>query len=115
MHEEKELVLLRIFLTDKDKLKGKPVYNLLLENFLKEGIAGATVFHGIAGYGAKKIIHSAGILDVSDALPVVVEVCDTSESIQKALEITKKIFSEAKVGGFLTYEKAKVILFKEEA
>lgn len=114
MFEEKELLLLRIFLTDKDKYKGKAVYNLLVEEFLKNDLAGATVFHGIAGYGNKKIIHSAGILDVSDALPVVIEVCDTDEKITKALEITKEIFLKAKIGGFLTYEKVKVLLFKEE-
>lgn len=112
MYEEKDAYLLRIFLTDKDKYKGKLVYQLLLESFKDKGIAGATVFHGIAGYGSNRIIHSAGILDISDALPVVIEVCDNFEKIEIALKITKELFDTAKVGGFITYEKAHVIFFK---
>ncbi len=112
MYDEKELYLLRIFFTDKDKYKGKPLYHVLLENFINNNIQGATVFHGIAGYGSQKVIHSAGILDVSDALPIVIEVCDDFEKIQQALKITKDFFEQAKVGGFITYEKAHVILFK---
>lgn len=112
MYEEKELILLRIFLKDKYKIKGKPVYQILLEEFLKNNIAGATVFHGIAGYGDSKIIHSAGILDVSESLPIVIEVCDEENQIKKALEIVKEVFEKGKVGGFLTYEKAHTIVFR---
>ncbi|MFN3604851.1 MAG: DUF190 domain-containing protein [Leptonema sp. (in: bacteria)] len=112
MYIEKELVLLRIFLKDKAKIKGKPVYQLLLEEFLNQNISGATVFHGIAGYGDSRIIHSAGILDVSDSLPIVIEVCDEETNIKKVLEITKEIFEKSKTGGFITYEKAHAILFK---
>ena len=112
MYEEKDAYLLRIFLTDKDKLKGKPVYQILLESFKDKGLQGATVFHGIAGFGKKRIIHAAGILDTSDALPVVLELCDDFDKIQTALSITKDLFEKAKVGGFITYEKAHVIFFK---
>ncbi|GIX43271.1 MAG: hypothetical protein KatS3mg129_3004 [Leptospiraceae bacterium] len=112
MYEEKEAYLLRIFLTDKDKYKGKSLFEHLLENFKDKGIQGATVFHGIAGYGNKKMIHSAGILSVSDALPVVIEVCDDFKNIKLAINITKEFFEKANVGGFLTYEKAHVIFFK---
>lgn len=112
MQIKKELILLRIFLKDKYRIKGKPVYNVLLEEFLKNNVSGATVFHGIAGYGDSKVIHSAGILDVSDSLPIVIEICDNEANIQKVLEITKEVFEKAKVGGFITYEKANVIIFK---
>ncbi len=114
MYEEKEQYLLRIFLTDKDKWKGKIVYQYLLEEFLKHNIQGATVFHGIAGYGSKKQIHSAGILGISDALPVVIEVCDEYDKIQIAIQLTKDIFERSKSSGFLTYEKAHVIIFKNK-
>ncbi len=113
MYKEEQQILLRIFLKDKYKIKGKPVYTLLLEEFMKNNISGATVFHGIAGYGDSKIIHSAGILDSSDSLPILIEICDSEDNINKVLEITKEVFEKAKVGGFLTYEKVHTILFNK--
>lgn len=113
MYREKQLILLRIFLKDNAKIKGRPVYTILLEEFLKNSISGATVFHGIAGYGDSKIIHSAGILTASDSLPILIEICEEEENIKKVLEITKEIFQKGKIGGFLTYEKVNALIFNK--
>ncbi len=114
MFEAKELILIRVFTSDKYKFKGKVVYQLLVEDLLKNNISGATVLHGILGFGKEKIIHSAGVLDISEKLPVIIEICETEENLEKVLTIIKNIFSQANINGFITYEKVKSIIFKRE-
>ena len=77
---------LRIYIGDSDLWRGKPLSAVLLETLKKEGLAGATVFRGVAGFGAHSRIHTAAILDLSTDLPIVIEVIDTPEKIQHALE-----------------------------
>jgi hypothetical protein len=77
---------LRIYIGDSDLWRGKSLAAVLLEQLKKEGLAGATVFRGVAGFGAHSRIHTAAILDLSTDLPVVIEVIDTPEKIQHALE-----------------------------
>jgi len=77
---------LRIYLDEELKWKGQLLYRAVVEKLLKEGIAGATVFKGIEGYGSSAHIHSARILEVTENLPVMIEALDKAGSIQKALK-----------------------------
>ena len=80
---------LTIYLDEADKSDGKPVYEALLDIFYKRGIAGASVFRGIEGYGSDRVFHTAKILELSTTLPVKVEVVDAPEKIDAILlEIT---------------------------
>ena len=69
-----ENVLVRIFLGDSDAWHHRPLAQALLERLRREGFAGATVFHGVAGFGAASVIHTAHLVDLSADLPVVIEV-----------------------------------------
>ena len=103
-----EAILLRIFIGESDKYKGKALYRYLVELFREEGIAGATVIRGIYGFGKTSIIRSPSILRLSIDLPVVIEVVDTKENIER---IKPKIL-EAVKEGLITEEKVNVIMYR---
>jgi PII-like signaling protein len=80
-----------LYLSDGAKHHGVPVYTSLLDFLFKSGIAGATVFKGVAGFGAKHRIHSAHILEISDHLPVVIQFIETREKVEAVLPELEKI------------------------
>lgn len=104
---EGEQVLVRIFIGSMDKWHLQPLEIALVERLHKEGFAGATVLHGTAGFGAHSRLHSAHILRLSEDLPVVVEVVDTEEQIQKLLPILDEMVPE----GLVTMEKVHVLKY----
>ena len=102
-----ERTLMRIFIGESDVADGKSLHMALLELFKKHGLAGATVLRGIAGYGARSHIHSAHLIELSRDLPVIVEVVDSQEHLDRVLPEVEMIMS----GGLITMEKARVIRY----
>jgi CBS-domain-containing membrane protein len=98
---------MRIYIGDSDQWRGRPLYSVILEHLKREGLAGATVYRGIAGFGAHSRIHTASILDLSTDLPLVIEVIDTPEKIDRALESTSPMVRE----GLITVEDVEVISY----
>ena len=76
---------LTVYIGDSFRYRRKKLYCAIVEMLHDEGIAGATVLHGIEGYGADKQIHTARILDLSADLPVVVVAVDRTEKIEAVL------------------------------
>jgi len=83
-------VKVTIYLSDGAKHHGVPVYSSLLDFLFKNGIAGATVMKGVAGFGAAHRIHSAHILEISDYLPVKIEFIETRETVDSILPELEK-------------------------
>jgi uncharacterized protein len=77
----------------------------------KEGLAGATVIRGIEGFGADSRLHTSRILRLSEDLPVVVEIVDTEENIDRVLPMLDPMVSE----GMLTVERVHVIAYRGSA
>jgi uncharacterized protein len=102
-----EQMMVRIFLGEDDRWHGQLLHVALIERFRKEGIAGATVFRGIAGFGARSVVHSAHLLRLSEDLPLVVEVVDTTEQVERLLPIIDAMVDE----GLVTVEKVRVIKY----
>ena len=103
-----ERSLVRIFVGESDKWHHQALYRALLERLRAEGFAGATIFHGVAGFGANSTIHTANIVDLSADLPVLIEVVEDEEHVQKLLPI----LDEMLVGGALvTVEKVRVLKY----
>lgn len=100
-------VLARIFVGESDLWHHRPLSEALLERLRREGFAGATVFHGVAGFGAHSVVHKASILDLSEDLPVVVEVVDTEEQMAKLEAIVDEMVTE----GLVTMEKVRVLKY----
>jgi uncharacterized protein len=105
-----EAELLRIFIGESDKAGGRPLYEVIVEEARKRGMAGATVLRGTLGFGAHSRIHTAKILRLSEDLPMVVEIVDTPERITEFLPDLDKLIDE----GLVTLEKVRIITYRHE-
>jgi hypothetical protein len=111
MKIEGEAKLLRIFLGETDKLHHVPVHEKIVAEARKLNLAGATVYKGIMGFGGNSVIHSAKFLELSEDLPLVIEIVDSQNKIEEFIPIVEKIFEEANCGGLITLEKAEIIKY----
>lgn len=100
--------LLRVFIGESDRWGGLPLYEAIVQEARKRGLAGATVLRGCEGFGAHSRIHTARILRLSEDLPVVVELVDSEDKIQGFLPVLDEMVEE----GLATVEKATVILYR---
>jgi PII-like signaling protein len=103
-----EQTLVRIFIGDADKHHHEPLYRAIVERLRKEGFAGATVIRGVAGFGAASVIHTSSIVDLSGDLPVVIEVVDEQEYIDRLLPILDEMLTN---GALVTVEKVRVLKY----
>ncbi len=100
-------VLVRIFIGEDDRYEGKPLYKYITELCREKGIAGVTVFRGVLGYGKSSVLHEQRILKLSSDLPIVIEIIDCEENINKVLP---KIGDVVK-GGLITLERVRVVRY----
>lgn len=105
-----EGMLLRIFVGESDKYKGKALYEQIVIKARELNLAGATVLRGIMGFGADSRMHSAKILRLSEDLPVVIELVDTEENLNKLLPFLDETVQE----GLITLEKVRVIKYRHK-
>jgi len=101
-------VLVRVFVGESDQWHHQPLYVALLERLRREGFSGATVTRGVAGFGAHSLVHTANILRLSQDLPVIVEVVDTEEQVERLRPILDEMVAE----GLVTMEKVHVLRYK---
>lgn len=102
-----EQLLVRIFVGESDRWHHAALHRALLERLRQEGFAGATVLHGIAGFGARSVIHAAHLLDLSTDLPVVIEVVDDAAHMDRLTEILDEMLE----GGLVTMERVRVLRY----
>jgi len=100
--------LVRVFVGEADKWHGRPLYEAIVEEARRHGLAGATAWKGFMGFGAHSRLHTAKILRLSEDLPVVIEIVDTAEKIEAFLPTLEEMVQE----GLVTLERADVILYR---
>lgn len=111
MHLPEEGYLLRIFIGESDRHDGKPLYEWLVLQAREHGLAGATVLRGVMGFGANtRVIHTFKIERLSEDMPMVVEIVDTKEKLEKFLEETDEHIQ----AGLVTLEKAQIRFYKAD-
>ncbi len=103
-----ERTLMRIFIGESDKHEGRPLYEALVELFRARGFAGATVLRGISGFGSTSHVKTEKVLRLSLDLPIIIEVIETEEAIQRILPDLDRMIG----GGLITLERAKVIMYR---
>ena len=108
MKIEGEGKLVRIFVGESDRWEGRPLYEAIVHRVHEEGGAGATVLRGIEGFGAHSRIHTARILRLSQDLPIVIEIVDTSERIDALLPKLDGMITE----GLITVEKVRILKYE---
>jgi uncharacterized protein len=100
--------LLRLFIGESDRHDGKLLYEWIVLKAREQGLAGATVLRGLMGYGAHSRLHTFKIERLSQDLPIIIEIVDTEENIQKFLASIDKELSE----GLATLEKARIHFYR---
>jgi PII-like signaling protein len=108
-----EAKLLRIFISNTDTFRLTPLYETIVYAAKRYGLAGATVLRGVMGFGSSSRIHSAKYWELVDKLPMVVEIVDESEKIEKFVERILPWFDKISYGCMITVEKANIVLYKQ--
>lgn len=108
MHIPEDGYLLRIFVGESDKHGHHPLYEAIVLKAREIGLAGATVTRGIMGFGKHSIIHTAKILRLSEDLPMIVEIADSLENIERFLPTLDEMIKD----GLVTLENVRVIHYK---
>src|SRR5204862_1171803 len=108
MKIEGEGKLLRVCVGESDRWHGKPLYQAIVERVRREGLAGATVLRGIEGFGADSHLHTSRILRLSEDLPVVIEIVDTPEQIDRVVPILDEMVGE----GMVTLERVQIVSYR---
>ena len=99
-----------IYIGESDKFEGRLLYEVIVEQARRRGLAGATALRGTLGFGANSRVHSAKILRLSEDLPMVVEIVDEAAKIAAFLPELDSMIGE----GLVTRETVNVILYRNE-
>lgn len=105
MNTLEEGYLLRIFIGESDRYDHHPLYEQIVLKARAAGLAGATVYRGVMGFGKNSTVHTAKILRLSEDLPMVVEIVDTLDKVETFLPVLDEMVAD----GLVTLEKIRVI------
>jgi uncharacterized protein len=105
---EGERTLMRIHIGESDKWHGRALYEAVVEMLRKEKFSGVTVLRGVAGYGGSSVYHTDKLLRLSQDLPIILEIVETTERIEQILPRLDAMVE----GGLITLEKVRVILYR---
>ena len=103
-----EGTLLRVFIGESDRHNGLPLYEVIVNEARRRGLAGATAWKGFMGFGAHSRMHTAKILELSQDLPIVIEIVDAKDKIEEFLPVLDGLVGE----GLVTVEPARIILYR---
>jgi len=104
--------LLRIFVGEADKIGHQLLYEAIILAAKEKGLAGGTVLKGIMSFGASSRIHRARLIELSEDMPIIVEIVDRSEKIDLFIDSVNELFEKAGCGGLITVEKVDVLYYK---
>lgn len=104
--------VLRIYLSSTDKFKLDLIYESIFFQAKRNNLAGATVIKGILGYGASSIIHSNKFWEITDKVPVIIEIIDVDQKTREFFELIRPQLESMPYGCMATLEKTEVLLYK---
>ncbi|MSP14699.1 MAG: CBS domain-containing protein [Chloroflexi bacterium] len=97
-----------IYISESDQWHGKPLFLSILEYLRREGVAGATVLRGVAGYGAHSRIHTATIERLSEDLPLRIEIVEQAAVLDRVMPTLLEMIAE----GLITCEETTVLNYR---
>jgi PII-like signaling protein len=100
----------RLYVNESDRLDGRPLYEVIVREAQKWGLAGATALRGIEGFGTNNRVHTVKVLRLSEDVPIVVEVMDQAEKITAFLPTLDALVAE----GLVTVERVRTISYRRE-
>jgi PII-like signaling protein len=111
MKTEVDAKLVTIYVNSTDQWHGRPLYSAIVQLCQQKGIAGATVVRCVEGYGAHHRLHTTRLLELSENLPVRIEIVDLVERIEPLLTDLAAMIGE----GLVTVSSVHVLQFRPEA
>ncbi|TMK07424.1 MAG: DUF190 domain-containing protein [Alphaproteobacteria bacterium] len=111
MQIPQQALLLRIFIGENDKFGSSPLYEAIVLKARELHLAGATVLRGPMGFGKSSRLHTSKILRLSEDLPLLIEIVDSEDSINRFLPILDQMMTS----GLITLEKVQVLQYGEKA
>ncbi|SFF07129.1 DUF190 domain-containing protein [Thermophagus xiamenensis] len=112
MEKKSSATLLRIFISSTDKDGHQPLYESLVFKARDAGLAGATAIKGTLGYGSSSIIHSYKFWEVTEKVPVVVEIIDQRAKVESFYNSIKPILEKMRYGCLVLCEDIDVLFHK---
>jgi hypothetical protein len=111
--KKQEESILKIYGSTTDQIHHKLLYEHIVHLAKDEGIAGVTVYRGIMGYGlSSTTISSSKFWELTEKLPIVIELIDTTEKLDSFYQKTEQDLLEMPKGCLVTMEKVDVKLMK---
>lgn len=104
--------ILKIHASSTDKIGSKLLYEYVVELAREKGITGATVYRGIMGYGSSSKISSSKFWELTEKLPVVIELVDHTQVLEDFYTSIKKTLIDMPKGCLVIMEPASILLQK---
>lgn len=112
MKPDDKVKRLRIYISSTDKHEHTPLYEVIVYSAREHGLRGATVLKGIMGYGASSEIYSNKLWEITEKIPLVVEIIDEPEKIESFFESIQPLFEEIGKGHIITVDETTVLMHK---
>jgi len=112
METNREAKHLRIFISNTDKFRYSPLYEVIVFAAKRYGMAGVTVLKGVMGYGSSSTVKSMKFWEITEKLPLVIEIIDEAEKVESFAKTILPYFGKLKTGCVMTIEKANIMLHK---
>ncbi|MFO7657365.1 MAG: DUF190 domain-containing protein [Bacteroidales bacterium] len=112
MIKSNDVSVLRIYASSTDKFEGKPLYEIIVYRAKEAGLSGTTVLRGVMGYGASSVVHSSKLWELTEKLPVIVEIVDDTEQVNLFFESVKPLLEKSSKGFLVTRDKTDVLYQK---
>jgi hypothetical protein len=103
---------LRIYISSTDKFEHKPLYEVIIYSAREQGIAGATVLRGIMGYGSSSEVYTSKLWEITEKVPLIVEIIDESHKIDSFLKSNKTFLESVGKGHIITMDDTTIIMHK---
>lgn len=113
METMKKVKILRIYVSNTDKFKHSSLYESLAFGAKRYGLAGATVYKGLMGYGASSDLHSDKFWELTEKIPIIIEIIDEASKINGFLEKILPWLKLLPKGCLITCQDTEIILTKQ--
>ena len=112
MQPDEKAQRLRIYISSTDKFEHSPLYEVLVFAARSKGMTGATVLRGIMGFGSSSEIYSNKLWEISEKVPLIIEIIDESHKIEPFIEHIRPYFEKAGKGYIITLDETTILMHK---